>query len=156
MKKIISTLAILALTLGVNAQSPTTKSGSGIKKESEQEQKKPTQVSPVERSKERKATEQEPQKEPTQKRPGQVSPVERHKEVEQRETRTPGTVKPVEQQHEHSGEGHHSSKDDKRAHAEEKSNGHAFSGKGKGGEKNMKDPQGKDKKDKKDKKAKKD
>ena len=152
MKKIISTLAILALTLGVNAQKTTTKPESGIKKESEQQQRKPGQVSPVERSKERKAEEQVPT-ETEQRKPGQVSPVERHKENEQRESggtvtrtpRTPSTSGPVERQRQQTVE-QHSSKDDKRMHAEEKSNGHAFSGQGKGGEKNLKDPQKKDKK----------
>ena len=46
-------------------------------------------------------------------------------------------------------------KPSQRAHAEEKSDGNAFSGKGKGGDKNLKDPVKKEKKEKKEKKAKK-
>ncbi|MDD5571037.1 MAG: hypothetical protein PHD97_07755 [Bacteroidales bacterium] len=42
-----------------------------------------------------------------------------------------------------------------RQHAEEKSKGHAYSGKGEGGDKNIVDPDKKDKKDKKDIKGKK-
>ncbi len=38
-------------------------------------------------------------------------------------------------------------KTEQRMHAEEKSNGHAFSGKGKGGDKNLVDPEKKEKKD---------
>jgi hypothetical protein len=48
------------------------------------------------------------------------------------------------------------SKDDKHLNAEEHSKGHAYSGQGKGGDKNIVDPDKKDKKDKKAKKPKKD